>query len=116
MAMSKTIEEKQRTVCAQYGREFVACSPESKVGLAIETLGSKLINGLRHPPTDATNGWFIWGGEYSSSPDFFSPLHTSHLEERLPQVIDFLGLPPGSRFVLADDYVYVWFDELLLNV
>ncbi|MDT8069217.1 MAG: hypothetical protein ROO76_13710 [Terriglobia bacterium] len=114
--MSSSTEEKQRAVCARYGREFVACSPESKVGLAIETLGRKPINGLRHPPTDATNGWFIWSGEYSSSPDFFAPLHTSHLEQRLPQVIDFLGLPPGSRFVLADDYADVWCDESLLNV
>lgn len=115
-AMSTTREEKQRAVCARYGREFVACSPESKLGLAIQTLGSKPINGLRHLPTEKTNGWFIWSGEYSSSADFFAPLHASHLEDRLPQVIEFLGLPPGTRFLLADDYVDVWSDESLLNV
>jgi hypothetical protein len=113
--MSAKTEEKQRALCAQYGREFIACSPESKLGLALQTLGDKPINGLRHPSTDTTNGWFIWCGEHSSSPNFFAPLHTSHLEQRLPQVIDFLGLPPGSRFLLADNYVDVWSDESLLN-
>jgi hypothetical protein len=39
-----------------------------------------------------------------------------HLVERLPAVANLLGLPPGYRFLLADAYEEVWFDENLLNV
>ena len=33
-----------------------------------------------------------------------------------PEVLEFLGLPPGYRFLLAIDYVDVWYDPSLLNV
>jgi hypothetical protein len=36
---------------------------------------------------------------------FFKPLHASHLIEKLPEVVRFLGLPPGSRFLLAGEHV-----------
>jgi hypothetical protein len=109
------INELQQKTCREYEREFIPCSPNSKLGLAIQTLGLEPINGLRHPPTKDTNGWYIWAGEFSSDADFFSPVHTEHLTERLPDAIRFLGLPPGSRFLLAKDYVDVWFDESLLK-
>jgi hypothetical protein len=109
-------EQIQRALCRQYGRDFVPCAPDSKLGLAIRTLGQVPINSLRHPPEGDTNGWYIWAGEYSAEKDFFEPLHASHLSQRLPQPVRFLGLPPGSRFLLAGDHVDVWFDESLLNV
>jgi hypothetical protein len=110
------ISDLQRRVCREQGREFVACAGDSKLGLAIQTIGRTPINGLRHPPTADTNGWYIWAGDWSSDVNFFSPLHTEHLAERLPDVIEFLGLPPGSRFLLAGEYVDIWFDESLLTI
>lgn len=109
-------EQIQMALCRQYERDFVPCPPDSKLGLALQTLGKKPINGLRHRPTSNTNGWYIWAGDYSSEKDFFAPLHTWHVPERLPEVVRFLGLQPGSRFLLAGDRVDVWFDEALLNV
>ena len=104
-------EQNQMALCRRYGREFVPCPSDSKMGLALQTPGKAPINGLRHRPAAGTNGWYISAGDYSSEKDFFKPLHTSHLPQRLPQVVRFLGLPPGSRFLLAGDHVDVWFDE-----
>jgi hypothetical protein len=114
--MSDEAEEQfQVALCRQYGREFVSCPRGSKLGLARQTLGKMPINGLRHRPTSSTNRWFIRAGDYSSERDFFAPFHTSHLSQRLPQVVRFLGLPPGSRFLLTENNVDVGFDESLLN-
>ena len=52
----------------------------------------------------------------SEAPDYFDPLCVDDLIERLPLVSDLLGLPPGYRFLLADGYLDVWYDESLLNV
>jgi hypothetical protein len=109
------ISQLQHNICRDYGHKFAPCSADSKLGLAIQTIGQTPINGLRHPPTPDSNGWYIWAGEYSSDGDFFSPLHTAHLAERLPEAVRFLALPPGSRFQVAGDYVDVWFDESLLH-
>jgi hypothetical protein len=107
----------QRSLCAEKGYEYVPTSLDSKLGFAIKTQGKIPINGLRHPATGDTNGWHIWCGEdLLQEPDFFEPLHTRHLLDRCSEALPFLGLPPGCRFLVADDYIDVWFDESLLNV
>lgn len=107
----------QKAFCRKRGLSYVPSNPNSKLGFAIETQGKVPINGLRHPPEGDTNGWYIWcGEEFSDDAEFFSPLHTSHLLDRCPEVLSLLGLPPGSRFLIAGDYEDIWFDESLLNV
>jgi hypothetical protein len=112
-----TIIEAQQSFCAQQGCDCWPSEPNMKAGVAIKTIDKLPINGLRHPPHDDTNGWYIWGGEeLSSDPEFFSPLHIRHLLGRSPQIIKLLGLPPGYRFLIAGDYLDVWYDPSLLNV
>jgi hypothetical protein len=90
---------------------------DTKLGFALDTIGKTPVNGLRHPTEGETNGWYIWCGEQlSEAANFFSPLHTAHVNERCPEVLRFLGLPPGYRFLLAGDYSDVWFDPTLLDV
>ena len=74
------------------------------------------INGLRHPIQGDTTGWYIWaGGEPSTAPDFFQPVHVAHLVEWCPLALKFLGLPPGWRFQVADGHEDVWEDPTLLE-
>lgn len=111
------IENEQKDFCKKKGYDCLPTTTNSKLGFAIETVGLVPINGLRHPPQGDTNGWYIWcGEELSSEPSFFSPLHTQHLEERCPEVLKLLGLPPGFRFLIAGDYIDIWYDPSLLDV
>lgn len=89
-----------------------------KVGVARNLRTTLLpINGLRHPRELGTSGWFFWAGEeLSTATDFFQPLHVSHLEEWRPEVIKYLGLPPGYRFLIAPEFEDVWFDSSLLAI
>ena len=83
----------------------------------METKGNLPMNGLRHPPEGNMNGWYFWGGEEFPLDDHaFSPVHPHHLTQLSPEVIEFLGLPPGYRFLIAGDEVDVWFDPSLLDV
>ena len=106
----------QRELCERYGVQCVPSPPDLKVGIARNVRDGILpINGLRHPASGDTTGWYIWaGGEPSREPDFFAPLHVRHLGEWCPVVIRFLGLPAGYRFLVAGDYEDVWFDPTLL--
>ena len=47
--------------------------------------------------------------------DFFKPLHVAHLDDWCLQIIKYLGLPPGWRFLIAGDYEDVWFDKSFLG-
>jgi hypothetical protein len=74
------------------------------------------VNGLRHPPEGDTTGWYIWAGEeWSDAPDAFQALHVQHLPGWRPEVIPYLALPPGWRFLVAPGYEDVWYLTWLIN-
>jgi hypothetical protein len=110
-------DKEQRWLCNRFSVKFVPSPPTMKVGIAENVkIGAWPLNGLRHTPERGTTGWYFWAGEtFSQEPDFFQPLHAAHLTERCPVIIRYLGLPPGWRFLLADDHEDVWFDLNLLD-
>jgi hypothetical protein len=108
----------QRRICRRYATDFVECPPDSRIGIARDARPGKWpVNGFRHLPEAATSGWYVWAGEsLFTDPDFFEPHHVSHVSELLPLVLPYLALPPGWRFVLAEDHEDVWYDPELLHV
>jgi hypothetical protein len=114
---AEQIENIQKAFCREQAALYSATPGDIKTGFALSTKGRVPINGLRHPPEGETSGWYIWcGQELSDAADFFDPLHTRHLYAEYPDLMKLLGLPPGYRFLLADDYLDVWYDASLLNV
>ena len=113
----EVIDEEQKALCVERGVIFTPTPLDSILGFALATRGLVPINGLRHPAGEGSNGWYLWCGErYSSAPDFFLPTHARHVYEEIPSVSKLLGLPPGYRFLLAGDYLDVWYDDSLLRV
>lgn len=108
----------QVAVCAEYGVEPNPPAASSRCGVSAGVGGSQVpLNGLRHPVAGDSNGWYLWTGEtLSDSDDFFQPLHLAHLRDHAPEVLPYLGLPPGWRFLIAPGYEDVWFDENLLVI
>ncbi len=108
----------QLATCARFGVEHFPTLPSSKVGIALDALdGGRPLNALRHSPEGDASGWYIWAGEeLSQAPDYFTPLHASHLGVLCPSVVPYLGLPPGWRFLITDGHEDVWLDEALLDL
>lgn len=113
-----TISAEQLRLCEKYRARPCNAPLDSKAGVAANLRSELLpVNGLRHMPVGDTSGWYLWAGEETSSdPGFFQPLHIEHLTQTRPEVLKYLALPPGWRFLIANDYEDVWFDESLLNV
>jgi hypothetical protein len=112
-----SLEQKQDETCRRFGAEFDGPVPESRVGVALRTIGQQPLNALRHTSQNGTCGWYLWWGEaWSDADDFFEPLHWEHLWERCPEILPYLALPPGWRVQLAPEHEDVWFDPELLKV
>ncbi|HEY2033949.1 MAG TPA: hypothetical protein VGH02_09720 [Rhizomicrobium sp.] len=106
----------QRSLCAKFRADFVEVRDTDIAGVARNvSVTSSPIHGLRHLPTSGASGWYIWAGEYSDADDFFQPIHVAHLESTCPQILNFLALAPGWRFLIAGDQVDVWYDPNLLK-
>jgi hypothetical protein len=113
-----------------YGAEQLSISNRLGVSLFLSEAHQKLgvsgnildgswswpLNGLRHTPYSETTGWYVWSGDFSESPDFFQPIHVVHLLNHCREVLAYLGLPPGWRFLIAPNHEDVWFDKKLLDV
>jgi len=109
--------KEQKLICERFGAEFHSAPNYLKVGISSNVKdGMYPINGLRHPIQGDTTGWYIWAGDYSSDPNFFVPLHVEHLNEWCPEVLKYLGLAPGWRFLIAPNYEDVWEDSSLLDI
>jgi hypothetical protein len=113
-------EIQQRAVCTQYGSPIVPSPGDMKVGLSRQDWGKpRIVNGLRHPLTADTAGWYFWLGDHlSQDADFFRALHVWHLPESAPSVVRYLLLAPGWRFLIdvSNGYEDVWYDPQLLDV
>ncbi|MHA7963184.1 immunity protein Imm33 domain-containing protein [Paenibacillus sp. CAU 1782] len=106
----------QKSMCRKYRADYMESELHLKVGIAWNVKeGLEPIHGLRLLPEGDTTGWYIWADEYSEADDFFVPLHVAHLNEWDPKISKYLGLSPGWRFIIAEDYEDVWFDEELLK-
>jgi hypothetical protein len=105
----------QIQICKKFGSEFIESSALMKIGISKNIEDNFWpIHGLRHEINGDTTGWYIWRGEYSADPDFFMPIHTSHITEVCPRVIKYLGLAPGWRFLILESYEDVWQDKSLI--
>ncbi len=108
----------QDQICKKFKTNFYPSPDNFKVGISSNLKGGILfpINGLRHKPVGETTGWYIWAGEeYSDEKNYFVPLHVEHLKEWCPEIIKYLGLPPGYRILIGEnDYEDVWVDLSIL--
>jgi hypothetical protein len=108
----------QMEICLKYGVEYQPLDPNLKLGVSDNFFSGELpLNGLRHPQENDTCGWYLWAGEeMSEAENCYQPMHIYHLVERYPDVMKYLALPAGWRFLVAVDYADVWFDAKLLEV
>ena len=109
----------QKSFCEKHNCDWTFADPQLRIGLADSVLTDlQPINGLRHPITPNATGWYVWSGEeFSDADDFFKPYCVKHLIERRPEILKYLGLPPGHRFLIDNKgYEDVWMDENLLDV
>lgn len=106
-----SINDRQQQVCARF--HMAAQAPEAMVALAIASLDQSPIYGTRiELPENGTISWFIHCGDHSDAVDFYQPLHTRQLQELLPQVLDYLALPGGAKFIIdRDGYEDVWLED-----
>lgn len=103
--------DSQKRICKKYNSDFTRMDEKLFIGVAT-ALGLEPINGLHHPKHGKMNGWYVWSGEWSDADDFFEPLCLEHLIELKPEIIKYLGLDIGFRFLTdKKGYEDVWFDQ-----
>ena len=106
-----SLEDKQKEICVKYQAPFQECDLNLKVGIAASVKeGIRPIYGVRVKEESGTSGWYIWAGEWSNDPDFFLPLHGTHINDWADIILPYLELPEGWKFIISEDYEDVWYE------
>lgn len=102
--------EQQKRICAKSNSRFVLPLEDEMVAVALESLGKTPITGIRNILEGGENiSWFFYCGEFSEDDNFFKPIHVGHLTEYLPEVIPYLALEEGFRFIIDNSgYEDIW--------
>lgn len=108
-ALAELIAE-QKLLCEEFGSSYVEVKGDDIVAVAVHSLNKEPLVGLRKAPeTDENISWFIYGGELGEGEDFFETMSIKKLQEILPEVLPYLALQQGFRFMIdGDDYEDVW--------
>jgi hypothetical protein len=103
----------QKKICAAHNSKWIPINKKLRLG-ASASLDKDPINGLRHPSEKGTTGWFVWTGDYSEREDFFQPMFAEHLLQTRPDIIRYLALDVGFRFLIdKNGHEDIWYDEKL---
>jgi hypothetical protein len=100
----------QKLLCEEVGSAYIELHGDDVVAVAVQTLNQEPIVGLRKKPeTEENVSWYIYGGELGEGADFFETMSIKKLQDILPEVLPYLALEEGYRFMIdADDYEDVW--------
>jgi hypothetical protein len=111
--MMDEIEKSQLEICQEYGVNRVLLDFKLKLSVSEDFFSSSevLINGFRRSPEGNTCGWFLWKGEEMSDSEIsFRQINVTYLIGHCHQVIPYLGLPTGWRFLVAGGHGRAWPD------
>lgn len=112
MSNENELNQLQKQLCEKYNSPCFFCSESEIIGVAIESIKSQPIYGVRQRRENNTCGWYLWGGDYSEDENFFQPVHFSHVYEIVPEyVFKYLALAPGFKFITDSvGYEDVWYE------
>lgn len=108
--MDMDLITEQKLVCEEYGSKYIAVHENDVIAVAVASLNQEPIVGIRNKPEageDVT--WFIYAGEHHDSEDFFQTVSVKELDKLLPEVLPYLALEHGYRFMIdREEYEDVW--------
>lgn len=100
----------QKLLCEEVESAYIEVKGDDVVAVAVQTLNQDPIVGIRKVPETAENvSWYIYGGELPEGEAVFETMTIKKLQDILPDVLPYLALDIGYRFMIdGDDYEDVW--------
>lgn len=99
----------QKLLCEEVGSAYVEVKGDDVIAVAVHTLNKDPIVGIRKlAEGEEQVSWYIYGGELEGA-DSFETMTIRKFQELAPEVLPYLALDVGYRFMIdADDYEDVW--------
>jgi hypothetical protein len=107
-ALAELIQE-QKLLCEEFGSQYIEVKGDDVIAVAVDTLQKEPLVGIRKKAESENVSWFIYGGELAADLESFEMMTVRELQDILPDVLPYLALDIGYRFMIdQDDYEDVW--------
>lgn len=105
--------DEQKLLCEEFDSAYIEVKGDDLVAVALESIKQEPIVGIRKKPVAGeTVSWYIYGGELQTNEEDFEIMSIKELQDILPDVLPYLALDNGYRFMIdQDDYEDVWKEE-----
>lgn len=98
----------QKLLCEEFGSAYIEVTGDDVVAVAVKSLAQDPLVGIRKKTADQVS-WYIYAGELKEGIDDFETMTVRELQDILPEVLPYLALDVGYRFMIdEDDYEDVW--------
>jgi hypothetical protein len=101
----------QKETCEQHKVSPVPPYPDQMIVVSDGVLEGDPVEGVRYPSPDHMSGWWLTTSKYNGNSDSLKTEHAYHVYEKRPDLIKFLALPHGYRFMENKEKHDIWFDE-----
>ncbi|WP_228714933.1 immunity protein Imm33 domain-containing protein [Acinetobacter pullicarnis] len=112
MKLQDLIDE-QKLLCEEFDSAYIEVKGDDLVAVALQSIKQEPIVGIRKKPIPGESvAWYIYGGELQTKDEDFEIMSIKELQDILPEVLPYLALDHGYRFMIdQDDYEDVWKEE-----
>ncbi|MGE4512826.1 MAG: hypothetical protein AB7E26_03280 [Chryseobacterium sp.] len=106
-----SIIKNQSEICFQY--ELIPLFPNfnQQVVISRGVYEGKDIEGIRHDSPEHMTGWWLITDDYDDNIESLKTVHYYHVAFARPDILKYLAIPFGYRFLMKNDKVLIMKDE-----
>lgn len=107
----------QKKICKKFGLSYEECEMEKNVYVSKNIReGIFPIEGKRYIEEWDFSGWYIWSGEEPQEWNLYNLVSVENLDNYNKELLKFLWLERGTRFIIEQDYMNAEFDYRVFNM
>ncbi len=108
------VVSEQEIICKKFHVQPLFPLFNQKIVISVGVYEGLDVEAVRYPSPDHMTGWWLTTELYNGNTDSLNVVHYYHLAFSRPDIIKYLALPFGYRFIKDKEYD-IWFDDNVLS-
>jgi hypothetical protein len=109
------IMNSQIEICETYSSKLTFTKVNQNIVISDGVLDGRLVEAVKYEAPEHMSGWYITTDLYNDDINTLQQIQLPDLMLKRPELVKFLALDNGFRFVVDKENIEVWFDEEVLE-
>lgn len=109
------IMNSQIEICETYSSKLAFTKVNQNIVISDGVLDGRPVEAVKYEAPEHMSGWYITTDLYNDDINTLQQIQLPDLKLKRPELVKFLALDNGFRFVVDKENIEVWFDEEVLE-